>query len=41
VLLDQPFIKDETKTVLNLLNEATQKFGERVEVTRFVRIATH
>lgn len=39
VLLDQPFIKDEGKTVRDLLNEATQKFGERVEVTRFVRIS--
>lgn len=37
-LLEQPFIKDETKTVQQLLNEATQKFGERVEVSRFVRI---
>lgn len=35
----QPFIKDESKTVQQLLNEATQKFGERVEVSRFVRIS--
>ncbi|MFZ2500604.1 MAG: elongation factor Ts [Minisyncoccia bacterium] len=40
VLLEQAFIKDETKTVRNLLNEATQKFGERVEVSRFARIST-
>jgi elongation factor Ts len=39
VLLDQPFIKDEGKTVQGLLNEATQKFGERVEISRFVRIS--
>jgi len=39
VLLGQPFIKDESKTVRDLLNEATQKFGERVEVSRFVRIS--
>ena len=39
VLLEQPFIKDDTKTVKDLLNEAIQKFGERVEVTRFVRIS--
>ncbi len=39
VLLDQSFIKDEGKTVRDLLNEATQKFGERTEVTRFVRIS--
>jgi elongation factor Ts len=39
VLLEQPFIKDEGKTVRDLLNEATQKFGERVEVTRFARLS--
>lgn len=41
VLLDQPFIKDETKTVRDLLNEATQKFGEHVEVSGFSRLSTH
>lgn len=40
VLLDQPSIRDESKTVRDLLNEATQKFGERVEVTRFTRLST-
>lgn len=39
VLLDQPFIRDDTKTVRDLLNEATQKFGERIEVSRFTRLA--
>lgn len=39
VLLDQPFIKDEAKTIRTLLNEATQKFGERVEVSRFARLS--
>lgn len=39
VLLEQPFIKDETKTVQQLLHEATQKFGERVEVSRFTRLS--
>jgi len=39
VLLEQPCIKDETKTVKNLIEEATQKFGERIEVTRFARIS--
>lgn len=38
-LLEQPFIKDESKTVQQLLNEATQKFGERVEISRFVRVS--
>lgn len=39
VLLEQPYIKDETKKVRDLLNEATQKFGERTEVSRFARVA--
>ncbi|HUY62470.1 MAG TPA: elongation factor Ts [Candidatus Paceibacterota bacterium] len=39
VLLEQPYIKDDAKTVRNLLNEATQKFGERVEVSRFARFS--
>lgn len=39
VLLDQHFIKDESKTVRDLLNEATQKFGERVEISRFARLS--
>ncbi|HQT82988.1 MAG: hypothetical protein B7W98_01140 [Parcubacteria group bacterium 20-58-5] len=39
VLLEQPCIKDEGKTVRDLLNEATQKFGERVEVSRFTRLS--
>jgi elongation factor Ts len=39
VLFDQPFIKDESKTIRDLLNEATQTFGERVEVTSFARIS--
>jgi elongation factor Ts len=39
VLLDQAFIKDDSKTVRDLLNEATQKFGERVEVSRFTRLS--
>jgi elongation factor Ts len=39
VLLDQPCIKDETKKVRDLLNEATQKFGERIEISRFARLS--
>src|SRR3989338_74264 len=34
-LLEQPSIKDESRTVHDLLNEATQKFGERIEISRF------
>lgn len=40
VLLEQAYIKDESKTVQNLLDEATQKFGERVKITRFVRLSS-
>ncbi len=31
-LLTQPFIKDETKTIADLIASATQKFGERIGV---------
>ena len=37
VLLDQPYIKDEKKTVRDLITEAVQKFGERIEITQFAR----
>jgi elongation factor Ts len=37
VLLEQPFIKDPEKTIKDLLDAAVQKFGERVEIERFVR----
>lgn len=33
VLLEQPFVKDDTKTIKNLLDAAVQKFGERTDVT--------
>ncbi len=34
VLLDQLFIKDDSKTIADLLSAATQKFGERVDVSQ-------
>jgi len=37
VLLNQPYIKDESKMIKDLITEASQKFGERVEITRFAR----
>ena len=40
VLMNQPYIKDDTKTVQQLVDEASQKFGERVEVSKFVRFST-
>ncbi|MEA2701884.1 MAG: elongation factor Ts [Candidatus Parcubacteria bacterium] len=39
VLMNQPYIKDESKTVRDLITEASQKFGERVEVTKFARFS--
>ena len=39
VLLEQAYIKDEGKTIRDLITEASQKFGERVEVTKFARFS--
>ncbi|HVW82907.1 MAG TPA: translation elongation factor Ts [Candidatus Paceibacterota bacterium] len=38
-LLAQPFIKDGGKTVGDLVSEASQKFGERVEVSQIARLS--
>lgn len=38
-LLSQPFVKNPDKTVAALISEATQKFGERTEVTAFNRFS--
>ncbi|MDB5254520.1 MAG: translation elongation factor Ts, elongation factor Ts [Parcubacteria group bacterium] len=37
VLLDQSFIKNPDQTILDLVNGAVQKFGERTEIRRFTR----
>ncbi len=39
VLTEQPFIKDGDKSVGQLIMEATQKFGERIVITRAERFA--
>lgn len=39
VLVEQAYIKDENKKVRDLLNEASQKFGERIEVSQFSRFS--
>ena len=39
VLMNQAYIKDESKTVRDLVTEASQKFGERVEVSKFARFS--
>jgi len=36
-LEQQIYIKDETKTIEQLIKEAIAKFGEKVEVSRFIR----
>ena len=38
ILLDQPFIKNPEVTIKALLDGAIQKFGEKIEVTRFTRV---
>ncbi len=37
VLLDQPFIKDDSKTVRDLVNELVTKIGENIKIARFAR----
>ncbi|MGE5540715.1 MAG: elongation factor Ts [Bacillota bacterium] len=39
VLLNQPYIKDESKSIKQLIDEASQKFGERVEISKFARFS--
>ncbi|MEX1263682.1 MAG: translation elongation factor Ts [Actinomycetota bacterium] len=37
VLLEQPYVKDDSKTVQQLLDETSAKVGERIAVRRFTR----
>lgn len=37
-LLDQPFVKEQDKTVNQVLNEVIGKFGENINIGRFVRL---
>lgn len=37
-LLEQPFIKEQNKTVGEVINEAIGKFGENIKVGKFVRL---
>ncbi len=39
VLLEQPFVKDSSVTIRQLLDQAIQKFGEKVDVVRFARLS--
>ncbi|MBY0472731.1 translation elongation factor Ts [Patescibacteria group bacterium] len=40
-LVSETFIKDPSKTIAELLAGATQKFGERVEVSKISCLAVH
>ena len=40
VLLEQSYIKDDSLTIKTLIDNATQKFGERIEIEKFVRVST-
>jgi len=40
VLLEQPYIKDDEKTIEDLLHEATQTFGENTAIGKISRIET-
>jgi len=39
-LLEQPFVKNGDVTVGALVDEAVQKFGERIEISRFARFSS-
>lgn len=39
ILLEQPFIKNGDLKIKNLIESAIQKFGEKIEVARFVRFS--
>ncbi len=36
ILLEQKFVKDEERTIKDLIDAAVQKFGERVEIGKFI-----
>ena len=38
-LLDQPFIKDQSKTIGDYVKENISKFGENIEVARFYKMS--
>ena len=39
VLLEQPFIKNPEQKIIDLVNGAVQKFGERTEIRRYARFS--
>ncbi len=41
ILLEQDFIKDPSVTITHLIEAAIQKFGEKIDIIRFVRFAAN
>lgn len=41
VLMEQPYIKDPSKTIADLVKEATQKFGEKIVISKCVRFSVN
>lgn len=39
VLLEQPFVRDPNSSIQEVIESATQKFGEKIEVTRMERLS--
>ena len=39
VLFEQPYVKDSTVTIQQLIDSAVQKFGEKIELVRFERLS--
>ena len=39
VLLEQPFVKDPSVTIRQLIDSAVQKFGEKIEIVKFARLS--
>ncbi|MEK7560880.1 MAG: translation elongation factor Ts [Patescibacteria group bacterium] len=37
-LLDQPFVKDQDKTIRDVINEAIGRFGENIKIGRWARL---
>lgn len=40
IILEQDFIKDASVTINTLIQNAIQKFGEKIEIARFVRFSS-
>ena len=38
VLMEEPYIRDETKTIKNLIDEKIATIGEKIQVKRFLRL---